>query len=61
MVKKIVYFLYVELGLVFYSPMLRISDPHNFFFVDCNFQVSCRSLRVWLVGLYTSVLIGEID
>ena len=57
--KKIVYFLYVELGLAFYSPVLRISDPP--FFFDCNFQVSCRSLRVWLVGLYTSVLIGEID
>ena len=28
--KKLVYFLYVELGLVFYSPMLRISDLHNF-------------------------------
>ena len=30
-------------------------------FVDCSFRVSCRSLRVWLVVLYTSMLIVEID
>ena len=53
--KKNVYSLDVELGLAFCSPVLRISDPPFFFFL--TFKISCCSLRVWLTGLHTSVLI----